>query len=147
MNNILSDDKSGSGSNSGADGSGYETDEIADKYKNLAQMIKDAWDEADFYDVGRMFGEKLKEALDNIQWDGIKASLRKIAKCIATFLNGFLETPGLFTSIGVTIAQAINSAFEFVDSFVENFHWSSLGTAIADLINGALETLDWTMIN
>ena len=124
--NILSDDKSGSGSNSGADGSGYETDEIADKYKNLAQMIKDAWDEADFYDVGRMFGEKLKEALDNIQWDGIKASLRKIAKCIATFLNGFLETPGLFTSIGVTIAQAINSAFEFVDSFVENFHWSSL---------------------
>lgn len=110
-------------------------------------MIKDAWDEADFYDVGRMFGEKLKEALDNIQWDGIKASLRKIAKCIATFLNGFLETPGLFTSIGVTIAQAINSAFEFVDSFVENFHWSSLGTAIADLIIGALDTLDWTLIN
>ena len=145
--NILSDDKSGSGSNSGADGSGYETDEIADKYKNLAQMIKDAWDEADFYDVGRMFGEKLKEALDNIPWDGIKASLRKIAKCIATFLNGFLETPGLFTSIGVTIAQAINSAFEFVDSFVENFHWSSLGTAIADLIIGALDTLDWTLIN
>lgn len=145
--NILSDDKSGSGSNSGADGSGYETDEIADKYKNLAQMIKDAWDEADFYDVGRMFGEKLKEALDNIPWDGIKASLRKIAKCIATFLNGFLETPGLFTSIGVTIAQAINSAFEFVDSFVENFHWSSLGTAIANLIIGALDTLDWTLIN
>lgn len=145
--NILSDDKSGSGSNSGADGSGYETDEIADKYKDLAQMIKDAWDEADFYDVGRMFGEKLKEALDNIPWDGIKASLRKIAKCIATFLNGFLETPGLFTSIGVTIAQAINSAFEFVDSFVENFHWSSLGTAIADLIIGALDTLDWTLIN
>lgn len=145
--NILSDDKSGSGSNSGADGSGYETDEIADKYKDLAQMIKDAWDEADFYDVGRMFGEKLKEALDNIPWDGIKASLRKIAKCIATFLNGFLETPGLFTSIGVTIAQAINSAFEFVDSFVENFHWSSLGKAIADLIVGALDTLDWTLIN
>ena len=145
--NILSDDNSGSGSNSGADGSGYETDEIADKYKDLAQMIKDAWDEADFYDVGRMFGEKLKETLDNIPWDGIKASLRKIAKCIATFLNGFLETPGLFTSIGVTIAQAINSAFEFVDSFVENFHWSSLGTAIADLIVGALDTLDWTLIN
>lgn len=145
--NILSDDKSGSGSNSGADGSGYETDEIADKYKNLAQMIKDAWDEADFYDVGRMFGEKLKEALDNISWDGIKASLRKIAKCIATFLNGFLETPGLFTSIGVTIAQAINSAFEFVDSFVENFNWGSRGKAIASLIIDALDTLDWSLIN
>lgn len=145
--NILSDDKSGSGSNSGADGSGYETDAVADKYKDLAEMVKDAWADADFTEIGRMFGEKLKEALDNIPWDGIKASLRKIAKCIATFLNGFLETPGLFTEIGVTIAQAINSAFEFVDSFVENFHWSSLGTAIADLIIGALDTLDWTLIN
>ena len=145
--NILSDDKSGSGSNSGADGSGYETDAVADKYKDLAEMVKDAWADADFTEIGRMFGEKLKEALDNIPWDGIKASLRKIAKCIATFLNGFLETPGLFTEIGVTIAQAINSAFEFVDSFVENFHWSSLGTAIAYLIIGALDTLDWTLIN
>lgn len=145
--NILSDDKSGSGSNSGADGSGYETDAVADKYKDLAEMVKDAWADADFTEIGRMFGEKLKEALENIPWDGIKATLRKIAKSIATFLNGFLETPGLFTEIGVTIAQAINSAFEFVDSFVENFHWSSLGTAIADLIIGALDTLDWTLIN
>lgn len=145
--NILSDDKSGSGSNSGADGSGYETDAVADKYKDLAEMVKDAWADADFTEIGRMFGEKLKEALENIPWDGIKATLRKIAKSIATFLNGFLETPGLFTEIGVTIAQAINSAFEFVDSFVENFHWSSLGTAIANLIIGALDTLDWTLIN
>lgn len=145
--NILSDDKSGSGSNSGADGSGYETDAVADKYKDLAEMVKDAWADADFTEIGRMFGEKLKDALENIPWDGIKATLRKIAKSIATFLNGFLETPGLFTEIGVTIAQAINSAFEFVDSFVENFHWSSLGTAIADLIVGALDTLDWTLIN
>lgn len=145
--NILSDDKSGSDSNSGADGSGYETDAVADKYKDLAEMVKDAWADADFTEIGRMFGEKLKEALENIPWDGIKATLRKIAKSIATFLNGFLETPGLFTEIGVTIAQAINSAFEFVDSFVENFHWSSLGTAIADLIIGALDTLDWTLIN
>ncbi len=144
--NILSDDKSGSGSNSGADGSGYETDAVADKYKDLAEMVKDAWADADFTEIGRMFGEKLKEALENIPWDGIKATLRKIAKSIATFLNGFLETPGLFTEIGVTIAQAINSAFEFVDSFVENFHWSSLGTAIADLIIGALDTLDWRII-
>lgn len=145
--NILSDDKSGSGSNSGADGSGYETDAVADKYKDLAEMVKDAWADADFTEIGRMFGEKLKDALENIPWDGIKATMRKIAKSIATFLNGFLETPGLFTEIGVTIAQAINSAFEFVDSFVENFHWSSLGTAIANLIIGALDTLDWTLIN
>lgn len=142
--NILNKKKSGSKND--VDGSGFETEEIANKYKSLAEMIKEAWDEADFYDIGRMFGEKLKDALDNIPWDGIKTTLRKIAKSIATFLNGFLETPGLFTSIGVTIAQAINSAFEFVDSFVENFHWDSLGRAISDLVIGALDTLDWVLI-
>lgn len=144
--NILNDDKGGGSGNDDVDGSGFEEEEIAGKYKDLADMIKKAWEEADFYDIGRMFGEKLKEALENIPWDGIKKTLRKIAKCIATFLNGFLETPGLFTVIGQTIAQGINSAFEFVDSFVENFHWVSLGTAITDAIKGALETLDWPLI-
>ena len=57
-------------------------------------MIKDAWDEADFYDVGRMFGEKLKEALDNIPWDGIKALFMKritgLMKNICTMSNALL---------------------------------------------------------
>lgn len=144
--NILNDDNGGGSGNDDVDGSGFEEEEIAGKYKDLADMIKKAWEDADFYDIGRMFGEKLKEALENIQWDEIKKTLRKIAKCIATFLNGFLETPGLFTVIGQTIAQGINSAFEFVDSFVENFHWESLGKAITDAIKGALETLDWPLI-
>ena len=130
--NILSDDKSGSGSNSGVDGSGYETDEIADKYKNLAQMIKDAWDEADFYDVGRMFGEKLKEALDNIQWDGIKASLRKIAKCIATFLNE-VDWYELLKGVGTamseidwdTILKTVFKVFAAKWTFKNMFKWVS----------------------
>lgn len=144
--NILNE---GSGGGSGAndvDGSGFEENPIAEKYKNIADMIKEAWEDGDFYDIGRLLGEKLKEALENIPWAGIKRTLRKIAKSIATFLNGFLETPGLFTVIGKTIAEGINSAFEFVDSFVENFHWDSLGIAVTDAIKGALETLDWPLI-
>lgn len=145
--NILNDNN---GSGAGADaidpGDMFETEEVESKYKDLADMIREAWENADFYDLGRLLGEKLKEALESIPWDKIKATLRKIAKCIATFLNGFLETPGLFTVIGATIAEAINSAFEFVDSFVENFHWESLGRAICDLIIGALDTIDWPLI-
>lgn len=144
--NILNDSSGGGGGADDTDGSGFEENPIAEKYKNLADMIKEAWENEDFYGIGRMIGDKLKEALENMPWDGIKATLKKIAKCIATFLNGFLETPGLFTVIGQTIAQGINSAFEFVDSFIENFHWSSLGTAVTDTIKGALETLDWPLI-
>ena len=142
---ILQENNAASGGGT-APGDSFITEEIGGSFKDLAKMFKDAWANGDFYDIGRMVGEKLKEALENIPWDNIKASLRKIAKSIATFLNGFLETPGLFTVIGKTIAEAINSAFEFVDSFVENFHWDSLGKAITDLLLGFLDNIDWPLI-
>lgn len=124
----------------------FTTEEVDDKYKSLAEMIKEAWENADFYDIGRLFGEKLRDALESIDWDAIKKTLRKIAKCIATFLNGFLETPGLFTVIGRTVAEAINSAFEFIDEFAWDFHWDSLGTAIMDAIEGFVDNLDWSVM-
>ena len=114
----------------------FEEVPIAEGLKDLAERIKEAWRTADFTELGTMVGEKIRDALENIPWDIIKATLNKIAKSIATFLNGFLETPGLFTVIGETIAEALNTAFGAVNTFATNFHWDSLGTAIADGING-----------
>ncbi len=144
LNNLTSS-KDSSGDDVGADG-GFEEVPISDKWKNIADWLKDMLKNSDFYDLGRALGEKLKKALDSIPWNKIKKSLRKIAKSIATFLNGFLETPGLFRSIGKTIAEGINSAFEFVDEFVWDFHWKSLGQAIIDAVQGFVDTLDWDVI-
>lgn len=119
---------------------------LGEAFKDFADLLKRAWANADFTEVGRIVGEKLKEALEKIPWEGIKDVLRRIGKSIATFLNGFLEVPGLFDVIGKTIAEAINSAFEFVESFVSNFHWESLGNAIRDLILGVLNNIDWPLI-
>lgn len=142
-----SDTDAGSASPAGGGGGGgFTTMPIGNAVKSFVDSFKDAWDKADFTDIGRLLGEKLKNALENIPWDTIKSTLRKVAKSIATFLNGFLETPGLFTVIGQTIAQGINSAFEFVESFVSNFHWKSLGIAFKDLILGAVNTIDWKLI-
>ena len=124
----------------------FQTMPIGDAINQFAADFKAAWAKADFTDFGRKLGERLKDALDNIDWDAIKNTLSKIAKSIATFLNGFLEVPGLFTAIGYTLAQGINSAFTFVESFVKNFHWGSLGIAIRDLIIGALSNIDWALI-
>lgn len=146
LHNLSSDSRSGSGG-SEVDGSGFEISPIADKYKDFADMIKNAWDNADFYDIGRMLGDKLKKALESIPWNDIKKTLRKIAKSIATFLNGFLETPGLFRVIGKTIAEGINSAFEFLDEFVWDFHWKSLGQAFIDTLQGFIDKLDWDVIS
>lgn len=147
------DDNSSSDSNSGiADTSGglspsdmFETESIPSKIKGIADMIKQAWKNADFTEIGAMVGNKLNAALNSIPWDKIKNTCNKIAKSVATFLNGFLETVD-WKLVGNTIAQGINTAFGMANTFAENFHWDSLGKAIGNGINGALGGLDWNLI-
>lgn len=149
MDDNSSSDDSG---NNGADTSGglspsdmFETKEIPSKIKGLADLIKQAWKEADFTKIGEMVGEKLNAALQSIPWDKIKNTCNKIAKSVATFLNGFLETVD-WKLVGNTLAQGINTAFGMANTFAENFHWKSLGDAIGNGINGALGGLDWNLI-
>lgn len=149
MDDNSSSDDSG---NNGADTSGglspsdmFETKEIPSKIKGLADLIKQAWKEADFTKIGEMVGEKLNAALQSIPWDKIKNTCNKIAKSVATFLNGFLETVD-WKLVGNTLAQGINTAFGMADTFARNFHWDSLGKAIGNGINGALGGLDWNLI-
>lgn len=149
MDDNSSSDDSG---NNGADTSGglspsdmFETKEIPSKIKGLADLIKQAWKEADFTKIGEMVGEKLNAALQSIPWDKIKNTCNKIAKSVATFLNGFLETVD-WKLVGNTLAQGINTAFGMADTFARNFHWNSLGKAIGNGINGALGGLDWNLI-
>ena len=147
------DDNNSSDSNSGiADTSGglspsdmFETESIPSKIKGIADMIKQAWKNADFTEIGAMVGNKLNAALNSIPWDKIKNTCNKIAKSVATFLNGFLETVD-WKLVGNTLAQGINTAFGMANTFAENFHWDSLGKAIGNGINGALGGLDWNLI-
>ena len=125
---------------------GFETVPIDNDAMNLADKLKDMWQKADFTDLGRMLGEKIRDALNSIPWDEIKAVLRKIAHSIATFLNGFFETPGLFDAIGRTLAQILNSIFEFLNEFVHTLHWDSIGKAITEGILGFLNNIDWPLI-
>lgn len=119
---------------------------IGDAVSQFAKDFLDAWDKADFTDIGRKLGEKLKSALENIPWPKIKLTLSKIATSIATFLNGFLETPGLFTTIGKTIAEAINSAVLFANRFIATFHWGSLGIAVRERLIAVLSNIDWDLV-
>lgn len=130
----------------GAGGTMFEELPISDKFKDLAQWIKDMWEDADFTELGAFLGQKLKDALDSIPWDGIKKTAQKIGKSIATLINGFIEVEGLGYSIGKTLVEAINTGFEFLNSFVHNLHWDSIGHFIADTLNGFFENIDWELI-
>ena len=146
---ILQDNKKDSSNGSGATtgtGGGFEELPIENQFQSLADALKDMWKNADFTELGRMLGQGLKDALDKIPWDYIKQVSAKLGKSIATLFNGFLEVPGLFTTIGKTIGEGINTIFEFLDAFTSNFHWASLGQAIKDAILGMLNTIDWPLI-
>ena len=124
----------------------FEETPLGETFYDLSDLLKRAWEKADFTEVGKILGQKLLDALNKIPWNKIKKLARKIGKSIATLINGFLEVPGLFSKIGETIAQGLNSAFEFAEAFASNFHWDSLGKAILDGILGFINNIDWPLI-
>lgn len=157
INKLSDNSSSGSGGGSGGGGGGsgggdagnplqFVTEAIPGIATNWAEMLREAWANADFTEIGNLIGTKLRDALDSIPWDDIKNGAKRVAKSLATLLNGFLETVGLSTSIGNTVAEAFNTGFEFVNTFLENFHFDSMGRFITSGIQAALERFEWSQI-
>ena len=151
--NKLNDDSDSSGTGNTGAGKNtglspkdmFETTTIKSKFKNLAKLLKDAWKTGDFTEIGTMVGEKLNKALENIPWNKIQRSCNKIAKSVATFLNGFIEATD-WELVGNTISKGINTAFGTANTFAKNFKWHNLGKAVGNGINGAINGLDWKLI-
>ena len=150
LNNLTSPDEgSGNGSGDGGGGSGinpgdmFETVDIPSQISGLADMIKKAWAEADFTEIGALIGTKLKEALDNIPWAGIQESAAKIGKSLATFINGFISVEGLPETIGKNIGEAINTGIIGINSFLDNTKWEEVGKFLGKGANSVVNTIDW----
>lgn len=119
---------------------------IGDAISSFAQQFKAAWAEADFTDIGRMVGEKLRDALDEIEWNKVKEKCNKVAKSVATFINGYVSAPGIAKSVGTTIGEMINTAIGTANSFISTLDWSSVGAHVRDRMNYALRTIDWNLV-
>ena len=110
-------------------------------------MVKDAWKDADFSEIGEIVGTKIRDGLDSINWDAIQETCNKIAKIIATFINGFIGTEGLAESIGSTIGNAINTGVGMAHTFFSTTNFVGLGEFIATTANTAImDTTDWGLI-
>lgn len=133
---------SGSGSSGVSASDMFETVEVGSTFVNWADQFKEAWENADFTAIGAIVGEKLNGALESIPWDKIKDTSGKIAKSIATFLNGFIGTTD-WNLVGKTFAEGINTVIEFGYEFVTNFNWKDFGTAIGNTFEGLFVNIDW----
>jgi len=142
--NQLQDNKSSSSGSGITDM--FETVDIDPKWKEFAQWLKDMWSLGDFTDLGKKLGEGLRDILESIPWDKIRDTSHKLGEALATLINGFVEVERLGYDIGNTIAQSVNTVFEFLNGFVHKLHWDSIGKFIADTFNGFFENIDWALI-
>lgn len=147
--NANDDSSNNSGGNSGEPPTGIYQKEMLNGMNELARLIKEAWKDGDFYEVGQYIGEHLLKALEVadkvITTKGYKLA-EKIGKSFATLINGFVETDGLGTQIGTTIADAINMALIGLDKFLYTTNWLSIGQFIADWANASIKSFKWDLL-
>lgn len=154
--NKLTDNKGSGSSGSGSGGSGgsggasgydyvFDTAQVEQQYANWAEMIKKAWNDGDFTEVGQIVGQKLADALDNIPWTSIQEKANKIAKSTATFINGAMHSD-LFSEVGNTIGEALNTAFGVAYTYVNYFEFDKFGTETAKLLNNAFARTEFLTI-
>ena len=140
---VLSKKDSGSGSGGTSPKDMFEevkTDDQAPETK-FAKRIKDAIDKEDWFELGRTIGEKIAQSLDDIDWDSIYNKADRFGTGIADFLNGLIS-PALFYNLGKTIANSINTALHFLNSFGKEFDWKNFGKSLAAGIKGFFENWD-----
>lgn len=110
---------------------------IEDWVKNL--------DNQDWTNFGQKIADKIKNTLDGIDWDNIKSSAQNFGSNLASLLNGIFD-PEMFSSVGTTIAQSLNTAIRFALGFGEKFDGERFGTGIANGINAFFRDFDFTTL-
>lgn len=108
--------------------------------------VLQAIEDGDWYGVGRLIGEKLRDALNAIPWPDIQDKAQEWATNLANCINGFIETPGLWDSIGSTIAQGLNTALILADTLMQGVHWESLGAGLAAGLTTAVNEINWPLL-
>ena len=108
--------------------------------------ILQAIEDGDWYGVGRLIGEKLRDALNAIPWPDIQTKAQEWATNLANCINGFIETPGLWDAIGSTIAQGLNTALILADNLMQGIRWESLGAGLAAGLTTAVNEINWPLL-
>lgn len=152
--NVLGVDKDDGGKGTGGSGGGKgdnlpSVDEMFTEItptSSFADMVKEAFLSGDFTAIGQAAGQKIKESLENIDWEGIKEVAGRIGTGLATLINGFTSDKGTFEAVGSTIAESLNTIFTAFNSFAGNTNWEQVGTGLMATINSFFDTTNWSSI-
>ena len=143
--NVLTSDKpnSSSGGSGGSGGGGVSGgDSSGGQWTKTESIFKDYESSLDsLFKLGDYIGGTLTRVLNNIDWDSVYEGARNFGSGLASFLNGLIS-PDLFGALGKTVAGAINTAFQFLNSFGETFDWKDFGNSVMRGISDFFKTWD-----
>lgn len=99
-----------------------------------------------WFQVGLLIGEKLRDSLNAIPWPDIQAKAVQWATNIADTINVAVTTPGLWEAIGHTLAQGLNTVTGFVDTFFQGVWWTDIGAGLARGLTQLVAEVDWPQL-
>lgn len=126
---------------------------ISDSVKNFAEMLKDAWEKADFTEIGNIIGLKIGGMLQSIPWEQkIQPTTVRLAKSFGTLLNGMFDYNGeggkaMWDGIAYTIYNSINTAVLGYVTFFNTVNWSGIGEGVGAALKRTLQNINWGMVS
>ena len=147
---------SGGGGGTGASESGVLTftrQPISSSVENFAQKLRDAWNKADFTEIGNTIGEKVGGALLSVPWETkIQPAVSNLATSFGTLLNGMFDYNGeggkaMWDGIAYTVYNALNTAMLGYVTFFKTVNWVGIGQGVgAALKKALLNGINWDLV-
>lgn len=138
LNVFNTDNGGGSGSGATGGGAGGADNKVSGGNSAIKKYESDI---SSWYELGKKISDKLKEGMQNIDWDEAYEGAEDFGTNLALFLNGLIQ-PSTFYTTGETIAKALNTAIYETLAFGQTFDWEKAGTALGAGVNGFFDNID-----
>lgn len=151
LNNLTS--SKGKDNDGTGNGSGTSVGELSNigsgsggKWKQKDSIFKKFESDIDTLEkLGKKISTTLSKAMEDIDWKSIYQKAAGFGTGLASFLNGLFaggEGARLFSNLGSTIANSLNTALTGLNSFATTFNWDEFGRNLGIGINGFFTTWD-----
>lgn len=121
---------------SGSGGKWKQKDSIFKKFESDIDTLEK---------LGKKISTTLSKAMEDIDWKSIYEKAAGFGSGLASFLNGLFaggEGARLFSDLGSTIANSLNTVLTGLNSFATTFSWDEFGRNLGIGINGFFTTWD-----
>ena len=121
---------------SGSGGKWKQKDSVFKKFKSDIDTLEK---------LGKKISTTLSKAMEDIDWKSVYQKAAGFGSGLASFLNGLFaggEGARLFSDLGSTIANSLNTVLTGLNSFATTFSWDEFGRNLGIGINGFFTTWD-----